>query len=272
MRPNKVFAVVALFVFLTGCVATSLQPTPEEIRDRTLEAVMNVSSYSFDMSMQMDVRGVRNGSEANSTLGIFGSGEVDVANQKSRLSLEMTNPQIPGGTPEGVNTTIFFIKDKVYMKLFKTWIYQKLENAEDVWEQQNQVRSQSRLLRDAELVVLPDEILGGEDTYVLKVTPDKIKVLRYMAEQSKTPELSSLTEDELANMSQNLKEFSVTQWIRKTDYLPLRFNTILVLASENSTVTMHMDMNVSDYDQLFIIEPPGDAIDVVTLLGQAPPA
>ncbi|MFH1722897.1 MAG: DUF6612 family protein [Candidatus Altiarchaeota archaeon] len=258
----EIFVILMVGVILAaGCISESEKITPELVKDRTLMAVTNASSYSFKMVMEMTIKGegLEGGTEA--VLRIFGEGDVDLANRKSRLALEMENPQIPGGTPEGVNTTLYFIGDTAYMEVFKTWISQRIENVDDVWSRQNQVQIQSELLQDAKLELLADEEIDGEAVYVLRVTPDKLKVLRYMMEQSKTNDFSSLSETELSAMSENLGKFSVTQWIRKDDYLPIRFKTLMEMSTDNSTVTMDMDMSISNYNKEFIIEPPSDAID-----------
>lgn len=261
-RITILFAVFVSALLVAGCLGEQEGPlTAEQVRDRTLDAIANVSTYAFDMHLTLEVAGPET-MEEQSRLSVAADGAVDVDGRKSMIRLVMDNPGVEGQQAGQANTTLYFFEDRVYLKVFKTWVYQRVANADEVWSRQNQVRVQADFLQDAELTLLADEVVDGRETYVLQVNPDKRKVLRYMLEQSQTGEFSGLTEDELASMTESLEEYRVIQWMRKEDFLPVRFHTILSLSSENATLSMDMTMNVSDYGREFDLEEPTQAIEL----------
>ena len=82
------------------------------------------------MDWEMSVTAPGEEGEEEFNLQVAGSGDVDVANRRSRITLNMKNPLLEeaGGAPEA-DTTIYFINDTIYVQVFETWLKQEVSKA-----------------------------------------------------------------------------------------------------------------------------------------------
>ena len=271
MRTRTAIAAVAVLtmVLVAGCMGdtapgqnetpTSNESSPdemelsaEEIQNRSVAAANNVSSYRFDVTMQMNmsIAGEQNGSEVGFTTSATsnGTGAANLSTQSLRMEMtqhtaapdfDETNVSnasaLPGTAQQGFDTrqTSYLLNGTIYTKtefvgdapanasnMTQGWMKIELPRQfREMWSQQNQLAQQRQYLNYSEDVErLDDATVDGVETYVLHSSLSGEAMRAVMQDQmASTPFSGMFGEDAIT-----VHAFSATQWLAKDTYYPHR--------------------------------------------------
>jgi hypothetical protein len=276
MSINKAFVLFLAMVLastLAACGGGVKEMTAEQIRDAANKAVNNLKTVRMDMDMQangtMDMR--IEGTDYHITLFMMGNTttEIDIENEKSHI-LSQTHskfeypPELQDLGNESpisdMTVETYLIDNVMYTKSYTaetttTWTKQKM--TEESWETFNQMAQQMNVLQSAPVELLGSERLDGIDCYVLKVTPDMVKMYQTM--------MQNLSEagkwvSKIFDFEEMIQNTSMTMLVAKDTFFVIKdeMKMTLVMNQEsmhlplgNDSMEMRMDYEIVSrgYDQ-----------------------
>ena len=143
----------------------------------------------------------------------------------------------------------------------------KMQMPDDMWNRQNQLEQQARLLRTAEEVVsLGSGTVDGISCYMVEIVPADDFLDEFLS-QIEMPEIEGVEPPDL-NFRDLVNEMSFKQWIAKDSYLILRSATQVLMefvpedvgASEDDferiTMNQTTEMHFYDFNEAVSVEIP----------------
>lgn len=262
-----------MVVTLTGCDGgseESVQPaSAQAIIDGVLNALNDITTSRFDITMTMEMSGEIAGEKTRATIVMDFTGMQDHVSRDMRenISVSMVTPATE---QEEMSMTLYFLNDEEYILMEAPgvpgqWIKSKAIAAN--WNAMNPVTSQAELLRGAETELTGSEMIHGVDCYVLHLSPDIQQLWQVAMQQSEvtgeiTPDIDRESLEEL------FRSYSVTQWIAQDTYQITRVNIDMNIVltpesvgfpDEEGTVntTISIDLLMYDYNRpVSIVLPP----------------
>jgi outer membrane lipoprotein-sorting protein len=281
----KVILAISLALTLSlaafGCGEGEL--TQEDIESIVADAAAAnaaVNTVSFDMEMEMFMDAVTQDGSVQMTMVADGTGAIDQANQKLKMTMNM-DMDIPELGQEGMTMEMYATGGWMYMKmdipgLGEQWV--KMPMTEDMWQSQSQFEQQIELLRTArEVTFHGSENVNGTDCYVVEIVPDMTVIFEIMSQQQ-MPGMEDMGIDGL-DMADWFKKMTVKVWIAKDSYLEIKSDihmTMEVTAAdvgasqddlEKMTMDMNMTMTMHDYNEEVSIELPAGAQQAMEIPG-----
>ncbi len=270
---KKLLMLLALMIVaFSGCVEE--KPGPEELKAMMIESVEKVETVTFNTDTDQTIN-VINNSETNRTLRTMtfetrsvGDGVLNVTDRAMRMT--MTTTAISEDSGEIVSEMEAYMKgDTMYTKVDGNWT--KMPGMpEEMWDQQNQVKSQAELLNASEIELVGSEKVNGEDAYKVNVVPDMETFTAILNQQIGSMPFY------IMNMTEIFEETDMgwTTWISKGSHLPLKTQVALDMtitadmmglpADEMGEIEMEIESDstvvYSNYNEPVVIEVPQEAL------------
>jgi len=276
---KKLLLLLALMVVaFSGCVEE--KPSPEELKAMMIESVEKFETAAFTADVDQIIT-VTNHSETNRTLRSVsfetrsaGTGELNVTARAMKMT--MTTTTISEETGDVVSEMeMYMLGDTVYTNVDGNWTRMP-GMPEDMWDQQNQVKTQAELLNASEIKLVGSEKIKGEAAYKVKVVPDMETFTMILSQQMGSMPLYSMDMTEIFEES----NMEWTTWISKESHLPLKNQVSMELTltsdmmglpvGEMDDVEMDIksDLTViySGYNEPVVIEVPEEAMNAPSWL------
>ncbi len=270
---KKLLLLLALMVVaFSGCVDE--KPSAEELKAMMIESVEDVETAAFAVDMEQTIK-VTNNSETNRTLRTMsfetksgGEGALNVTDRAMKMTTTTTTSSEETG--EVVSEMEMYMKgDTMYTKIDGNWTRMP-GLPEDMWDQQNQVRTQAELLNSSEIELAGSEKVNGEAAYKVKVIPDMETFTMILNQQMGSMPLYAMNITEIFEDS----EMEWTTWISKETHLPLKNQVALKMTLTSDMMGLpvgemgEIDMEIesdstvtySNYNEPVVIEVPDEAM------------
>ena len=270
---KKLLLLLALMVVaFSGCVEE--KPSAEELKAMMIESVEEIETAAFTVDTDQTIK-VVNQSETNRTLRTMtfetrsvGEGVLNVTDRAMKMT--MTTATSSEETGEIVSEMEMYMKgDTMYTNIDGNWT--KMPGMpEEMWDQQNQVKTQAELLNASEIELVGSEKVNGEDAYKVRVVPDTETFTMILNQQLGSMPLYTMNMTEIFEES----EMEWTTWISKESHLPLKNQVALDLTltadmmglpvGEMGDVEMEIESDstviYSNYNEPIVIEVPEEAM------------
>jgi outer membrane lipoprotein-sorting protein len=272
-----IFLVLVMALTFVACDGGEELPTAQEIVDNTTQALDNIRTYQFEMTMNMDVSGESAGEAFEGTVASDYDGALDLESRKMKIAVTM-NVAMTGEDTTDMATETYFVDDMMYMMTEPsdtgtTWM--KTAIPAGYWEQMNQVESQIEILGTAQVEVAGSEKVGGVDCYVLEVTLDLDQLWQLFTQQMGM--LSDIMPDispEILN--EMFQDYSAKQWISKDAYFIMKVEVEMTMEvtpelmgspgeEGEAAMDIFMTLLAYDYNQPVSIELPPGAEDAIEM-------
>ena len=230
-RTLLVTALVALLVAASGCSALSGGGGQgEEIAKQTNEAMQDVDSYTFDLSMTMTAQ------QNDQSVDITATGAIDVAEERMRMQMDFM----------GRSTTQYIIGSSQYIELDGNW--QQRDVQQDIWNRQ-QLAQQRQILDNASVSFEGNTTIDGTDVYELSVDVDEDQLMDVIQQQQGQDLRSQV----------DLKDVSYTMYVTHGDYHLKRIVADMKMSAQGQTLNADMEMTFSNFNGDVSIELPPEA-------------
>jgi outer membrane lipoprotein-sorting protein len=275
---RKFFAlslVLVLVLSFSACGGGDFPPA-QEIVDGATQALDNVTSYQFELTMNIDATGESEGEAFEGTVVTEYDGAVDLENRRMKIAASMATT-MTGEEDTNTATETYFVDDMMYMMgetsdTGITWM--KTAIPAGYWERMDQIESQVEILGTSQVKVVGSEKVGGVDCYVLEVTLDLEKLWQlFMQQMGMTGGLMPDTSPEL--LEEMFQGYSAKQWIAKDTYfimkveieMDMEVTPELTGSSEEGKAAMDVTITMLayDYNQPLSIELPPGAEDAIEM-------
>ena len=230
-RTLLVTALVALLVAASGCSALSGGGGQgEEIAKQTNEAMQDVDSYTFDLSMTMTAQ------ENDQSVDITATGAINVAEERMRMQMDFM----------GRSTTQYIIGSSQYIELDGNW--QQRDVQQDIWNQQ-QLAQQRQILDNASVSFEGNTTIDGTDVYELSVDVNEDQLMDVI-QQQQGQDIGSQVD---------LKDVSYTMYVTHGDYRLKRIVADMKMSAQGQTLNADMEMTFNNFNGDVSIELPPEA-------------
>ena len=254
LRAKKLLPILLALVILASLVGCAKEgkTTTEQLTEGVTAAATDIQTYRFDistktgMSIETDTetREIKTSGE--------GSAVVDNTNKKMQRKMSM-EVETPEGT-QSTETEEYLIGDMMYTKTVmpgmpEQWMTQAMTAG--LWEAQNQVEQQMRLLKVSEIEILGSEQVNGVECWVVKLLPSLEKFWEVVGEGT-----------EEVPPEEFFESLSVKQWFAKDTYYLMKaemeWTAHIIIAEYKQPMVNRMEIECSHYNELVSIElPPG---------------
>jgi hypothetical protein len=238
--------------------------TQEEIREKVLAAIGNIRTYSFTMTLDINLSG-QNQKAINQRTEI--NGAMDKTNQKLQISMALSQ-QAENDRAKGATSTaeIYVAGENMYVKSGSTASgnWQKQPASAEIWQEQDIISQQKKLLETAEMELAGMATLKDKECYLLELHPDEEVLWESLRQKLPAGQLP-----EGVDLNEIIREITMQTWIDKGTFLPLRVQESITLvmrpeelgltASEgvsSMTTKMNFDLLAFDYNQPLDLKPP----------------
>jgi hypothetical protein len=233
-------AAVAVLAALGIALLSLRQPedrTASDLRERSIAAVGNVSSYSYFITLSARSTGFTAGGAVNVTTRMVGNGTIDV---RGRFMHALVGILVSGDSGnDSINTLtrmeMYVVNNTLYSYTGGKWV--KGEMKEDAWGN-TQLDQQATASKDAPAHIAGMENVSGEPVYVLVLMPELGTAPAYMAG------LETGTGGPQGELLQN----RIVELISAERLLPVRIVNELAFAAGNITTNMTITSDYYDYD------------------------
>ncbi len=225
---KKLLLLLALMVVaFSGCLEE--KPSPEELKAMMIESVEEIETAAFTLDMEQTIK-VINHSETNRSLRTMtfetssaGFGVLNVTDHAMKMTMVTTTSSEETG--EIVSEMEVYMKgDTMYTNVDGNWT--KMPGMpEEMWDQQNQVKTQAELLNASQIKLAGSEKVNGEAAYKVKVIPDTETFTMILSQQMGSMPFYTMNMTEIFEES----DMEWTTWISKESHLPLKNHVYLEL-------------------------------------------
>lgn len=236
--------------------------TPEQIVERVLASAEAWKTVRFEMEMVGEMEGILESGYSETSIAVNYTGVIDVAARK--LQAEMTtlmDVSLDGDQNSlAVSQRIYFLADLGYVgvKLGPGFPEQWVTGAvgQDLWESQELLSQQERLISSAQLKLLEPESVHGIPCYAVEIIPDDDALLEWIR-------LHLPVDDDLELTMDSLNTYSLRGWFAKDTFFPMRVTTeydfVLTTGSEIIKGSSVENIVYHDYNEPVNIELPEEA-------------
>lgn len=274
---RKILAVSLVLVMalaFTACGGEAL-PTAQEIVDGTIQALDDIRTYEFEMTMSTDVTGEAEGEAFEGTLAADFGGTLDRENMRMRMDVAIS-AAVTGEDEADLEMETYFIGDTLYMGTNTpdsepAWI--KIEMPTGYWEQIDQIEPYIEILEASQVEVIGSEKVGDVDCYVLQLIPDAEQLWQTLTKQLATTMGMTPDFDEEFN-ERVFHSYSAKQWISKDSYFLMKVEVEIEETTTGTnpeapdetavaTTNMVMTLLAYNYNQPVSIELPPEAEEAI---------
>jgi outer membrane lipoprotein-sorting protein len=264
--PEKELTPAGLSPIASGAAVLSQNDLkPEEIRAKVLAAIENVLTYSFSMTLDINLLS-QNGKNITQQSEIYGA--INKPDKKMRISMTVSQRLENSQAKEGKSGADIYVDgENMYMKKGGSGVssnWQKQSAPAELWQEQDVISQQKKLLETSEIRLGGTARIKDRECYLLEIKPDVEAIMESLQRQMPASQLPKG-----ADLEEMLSDISMQTWIDRETFLPLRVKEAIVLnmdtqelgiqPSEGATaVTMKMnfDLTASDYNRPLAPEPP----------------
>ena len=254
-------------------------PSVYEIMLGVTEAQSKISTYQFDMYMNIDATTNASNESFDGTILMGINGAIDLENSQMSMDMNMIMEDL-SEDDFSLSMGMYVVDEFMYImtdipEMGPMWM--KMEMPILDWGEFDQIDSQIELLVDAvEVNVIGSEEIKGIVCYVLEIIPDMEQLWQIAMQQSGITGEEMLPEINEDFISQMFKDFSVTQWIAKDTYLLTKVKidmnmevTPEAMGFPGETGSMAMEITIDlfayDYNQPVSIELPQGAENAIDM-------
>jgi RNA binding exosome subunit len=231
----------------------------DEIRAKAMDAIGNINSYSFAMTLDMDLS-EQNGKFINQVSDI--SGNMDKINKKMRLRMTLIQRLESSQFKEVKSSAEIYVDgDNMWVKAdgagtSKDW--QKQATPAALWEEQDIINQQKKLLETAGMSLSGLDKVKDTDCYLLDISPDIEALWESVKQQIGYQSASGGPQG--IDPREIVREMAVKTWIAQDTFLPLKIQEAITMTlrpedlgvrapSGTSAMTMKiiLDLTASDY-------------------------
>jgi hypothetical protein len=237
----------------------------EEIRKKVLASIENVLTYSFSMTLDINLLS-QNGKNITQLSEI--NGAMNKPNKKMRISMTVSQRLENSQAKEGKSGADIYVDgENMYVKKGGSGVssnWQKQSAPAELWQDQDVISQQKKLLETSEIRIGGTVKMNDRQCFLLEIKPDVEALMESLQRQMPASQLPKG-----ADLEEMLSDISMQTWIDRETFLPLRVQETIVLnmdthelglqpSEETSAVTMKMnfDLTASDYNRSLSIEPP----------------
>ena len=236
-------AAVAAYFLLPGLFGGGL-PSADEIISKSYNALKNVNTYKFDLSMSIKTKVMG----TTVTINMDGHGAVDYKSKKMKMAY----------TFQGMNYEIYIIGDTMYIKILGRW-YKTTQKG--LWERQEMINASISLMEKLKAEVKGVEKVDGRDAYKVEITPGGLseKELTDIIMETISTGYSNIPTGLQGNIT--IKSFSSTVWIDKETYVVLKTVSDMEMEMKSNvgsvTSEIHSEWKIKDINKpVSIVLPP----------------
>ena len=240
-----------------GGVPPTNGPPSRDILSRAIEATSSVTSQRFNIvgSITMSSRNNR------IPLFITGEGEVDINQKKMRVKVNIDLPLSPLA-PETEEQTIetYVVGNVLYAYDGEVW--RKTTSSQDLWEKRQVPQNLINFLTGTTSKLLGIEVINGKETYKIAIMPTVRELFEKLQDlQPAGINLPTLTDNNIREIEQAVKNLDLFMWIDKSTYLPAKveMNLLFEFAEGIQKLNVEIQMEMStEYNVAVSIDlPPG---------------
>ena len=265
-------AVVLSLTFL-GCAEGKLtQEDIDQIAAKAATATTEVETVSFNMDMLVTVE-VTGTQPGEITMVVDGYGTIDNTDREMQMLMNMAM-ELPEEGEQEMAMELYIVGEWMYMVvdipgIGKQWM--KMGFTEEMWEMQNQIEPQIKLLQTAiEVNFLGSEDINGTPCYVVQIIPS-MEALGDLLTQQQTPGMEDIDFGEF-NLADLFEKMSIKEWVAEDSYLLMKSEISMLMAMspedvgatqedfEKMAMNMDIEMTLYDYNQAVSIELPQEAL------------
>lgn len=240
-RSVATIAVVILLVGLGGCSGVLSGDDGEqaaEIRDRSIAAIEDVSSYSFALELETSAQGLSVAVESN--------GSVDLDAREMHVVF----------TTQGIQLNEYIVNDTLYQESYGLWDQRDAGDL-GVWQDQRQLDHQRKILENGSVSLEGEDTIDGEPVYELRVEPEPEDVDGVLTPQ----------QGESATGVNTTDDATYTFYLRQSDYLIERVDADITASSDGQEASADLTITFSEYNEDQHIELPPEAEDAPEAAG-----
>jgi hypothetical protein len=233
----------AAFLLLSSACLTEKQ-APENVFNKSTEAMANVGSYSFGVHSAVAFRTQSQITGSSmSEMGFYWNGSVDEGEKKMRVQLRMDAELSDDSTEKYVVSGVQYTKVPVF-----GWV--KNQTPEDFWSRQDYAMMRPGPA-DVRAASLSEEEIGGVGYYVVDVNMSAEEFMDLLSRQmgSAKPSAEELTA---------VRGFGFREWIAKDTFLVRRRVMQVRFFSDRYDASVNTTMDFF-YDGVVDIELPAEA-------------
>lgn len=229
---------LALALLVSGCTDTA--PSPQELQRKVAEVASTIQSYRFEgeMAMNTTLLGSPPPAAAADPLSSLVAGQplrtqatlqgaVDYPGRRMEMAMKMSSFGL------ALDMSMFVLGNDAYVKVpfFGGWVRQKMSDAEagELFSQQDQLNSTLTLLQVSQPELAGSETVGGEDSYIVRLTPDRERLIEFLL-KSQSPGGSgaaapsgpapALPTSDVQEFLEGVEKMEVTYWVSKRTFYP----------------------------------------------------
>ena len=231
-RTVLVTALIALLVAASGCSALSGgSDQGKEIAQQTQEAMQNVDSYTFDMTMTMSSQ------QSDQSIDMTATGAINVAEERMRMEMQLL----------GQSMTQYIIGDTQYMKSGGTWQQQDI-SSQNIWKQQ-QLAQQQQILENASVTLEGNTTIDGTQVYNLSVDISEEQLMNVIQQQQGQNITSQISVDDI----------SYSMYVTHDDYYLKRTTADMSMSAQGQSLDADLEMTFADFNGNVSVELPPEA-------------
>lgn len=251
-------ALVGVLAATAGCMDGGSQlnvedaPPASALQANATSAMQDVETMSFTTNMSIS------GEQVRQRFQVDAQGEINQTQRAMRM--DMTSDLMGEAT-----ITQYIVDDTMYMQMQDEWVRQNLTGA-NIWEQGGTpVAAQQELLKNASVEVTGTDVVGGDehDVWVISVEPDPEELEQFTRQQGSTGFGG-------AGMAENveLSDVEITQYVDADSYHVRQMDATMNTTVQNQSVSMTMQMQLSEFNEAVSIDLPDAARDARPLQSQ----
>jgi hypothetical protein len=229
MLAAAIVSVPAVYSQSDNASTSPQQVSVDDIKEQMATAASNLRSYEY--SMVADTGIIYSNQTGPEEVSMITNSTGIVNLDASVAKLTMSSSIKRAGESAVQMYESYLINDTEYVRLNDIWAKRSIPDMTKALFARNEVLGQSNLINHSDLQLAGDEMIGSEDCYVLKGTPDKTISSTFLVLQAQSayaispvPLPKELTDVSVADMLNNTAflnsgNVSLTTWIAKSSHL-----------------------------------------------------
>ena len=203
-------ATVMLFYItaLYGCIGE------EEVREKIIESLSNIKSYSYSMETKI----VTQPEKHSRTIKLKRKADIDIKGERAIIVTDRYQTKSYAKKETSTKAQTYIINDmECNFNKNNGWIKNKI--SENRWYDEDKIRTQMDLVLKSKIEKLKDEKIGDIDCYLIRTKPDAREFWILVMEQEEEHPLIKLLNLDYDNV---VKGIDMKIWIDKRTFLPVK--------------------------------------------------
>jgi len=223
---------VFILLFSSGLVGCTGEPTTQEIVDKSIAAGSELSSYTFDMEIDMTMEGIPGNNPGNFVIKGNADGAMDISNNKMRTTMVM-DVDIPGLGKQAVPVDYYLIDEWMYMKtdlpvVGPKWMKMQIDSG--MMASQDQLTQQLEMLKNAVSVeVTGKEEIDNVSCYVIELNPDMEQISQWLNSLQQSTNMQSMDMSDI-DLEKLIKSMSIKEWVDENSFMLMKADVEMFLS------------------------------------------